>query len=233
MGLSATDFARIRLLGHPVLCVDTCSVLDIMRDATRPETDLNSLGAAIDLVDKAANGELVILIAQQVDVELGQHLTNIQKQADDAIKKHCALAKQVDDVAQLFGVAGIVDTSHLPGHVARARAIVDKLIAEGIPALGDQQITSLAFQRESVGRAPGGPGKQAMKDCVVVETYLEAAQSLRAATFAEPIVFVSSNTKDYCQASTRKLALDLRTDFGAVVMEYAPNWAAARHSLGL
>ena len=72
-----------------------------------------------------------------------------------------------------------------------------------------------------------------MKDCVIVEAYLEVAGQLRGAGLAAPIVFTSSNTKEYFAPNTRHLQSDIATDLGGVGVEYAPNFGAARHSLGL
>lgn len=72
-----------------------------------------------------------------------------------------------------------------------------------------------------------------MKDCVIVEAYLEVAQHLRAAGLDKPIVFTSSNTKEYFEPNTRHLPADIASDLRAVGMEYAPNFGAAKHFLDL
>ena len=72
-----------------------------------------------------------------------------------------------------------------------------------------------------------------MKDCVVVEAYLEAARQLRSAGLTAPIVFASSNTKEYHAPNTSHLQPGIASDFGAVPMEYAPSFGAAKRFLGL
>ena len=72
-----------------------------------------------------------------------------------------------------------------------------------------------------------------MKDCVVIGTYLAAASELRAAGHAAPIVFCSSNVKDYAEANRIALKPDLLADFNAVSMRYAPNMIRARRMMGL
>lgn len=72
-----------------------------------------------------------------------------------------------------------------------------------------------------------------MKDCVIVEAYIETASQLRASGMTSPMVFASSNIKEYFAPSTRHLQEDIADDFAAVGIEYAPNWGAAKHSLGL
>ena len=72
-----------------------------------------------------------------------------------------------------------------------------------------------------------------MKDCVIVEAYIEVASQLRAAGMTAPIVFASSNTREYFAPNTRHLQGDIAQDLGAVGVEFAPNFAAAKHNLGL
>jgi hypothetical protein len=70
-----------------------------------------------------------------------------------------------------------------------------------------------------------------MKDCVFVETYLDAAAGLRAEGFSEPVVFVSSNVTDYTGEGRRILVADLAAEFVQLKLEYAPNLPAAKHFL--
>jgi hypothetical protein len=42
------DFARLAALGAPILCFDTCTVLDIMRDPTRETVRDHEQLAAVD-----------------------------------------------------------------------------------------------------------------------------------------------------------------------------------------
>ena len=72
-----------------------------------------------------------------------------------------------------------------------------------------------------------------MKDCVIVETYLEVARRLRAAGSDAPIAFASSNTNDYYAAGSSHVADDLAQDLQAVRVEYAPGFGAAAHVLGI
>jgi len=38
-----------------------------------------------------------------------------------------------------------------------------------------------------------------VKDCTILEEYLEVSRQVRQAGFAKKLVFCTSNTKDYCQ----------------------------------
>jgi hypothetical protein len=72
-----------------------------------------------------------------------------------------------------------------------------------------------------------------MKDCVVIETYLDVVSALRVAGLASRIVFASSNTADYANEQHGVLNADLQAEFTPLNIQYAPNLAAAKHWLGL
>ena len=66
----------------------------------------------------------------------------------------------------------------------------------------------------------------------MIETYLDVVRQLRNARLAAPIVFVSSNIKDYAEETGVRLRTDLAEEFAALNLEFAPNLAAAKHLLG-
>lgn len=172
-------------------------------------------------------------MADQVAIELAVNLANVQEEAEKALNKFKAQARRIHEVAAVFGAGGMLHTNHLDGHVGRARAILDqwRMTARKLPS--NPGVAGRAFTRVNAPRTPARKGKESMKDCVVVESYLEAAQQLRSAGFLLPIVFASSNTKEYHALGTSRLQADIAADFAAVSMEFAPNFGAARHSLGL
>lgn len=71
--MQAADIARIVALGAPVLCVDTCTILDLIRDPTRKTVKAHERQASLDLLTAVAGGQdLVVLLAEQVMVEFDQ-----------------------------------------------------------------------------------------------------------------------------------------------------------------
>ncbi len=72
-----------------------------------------------------------------------------------------------------------------------------------------------------------------MKDCVVTETYLDVADNLRSLGLTSPIVFISSNTKDYYSSNIPRLLDDISDDFKKININYAPNFGGAKYLLGV
>lgn len=234
MSLSPEDIANLAILGSPVLCVDTCTLLDVIRDITRETVVLGDVNAGLTLLTTAENSSnLIVLMAQQVTVELATHVESVEQEAQSGLAKFQSQAQRIHDVAVAYGAQGILETNHLNGHVSRAKTLLDRWQSIALVVPQNDDVTKRAFRRVNEPRTPARRGKESMKDCVIVEAYIEAASQFRAAGLTAPIVFASSNTKEYYAPNTRHLQIDIAADLGTVGMEYAPNFGAAKHILGL
>lgn len=215
----------------PILCVDTCSLLDIMRDPTRDTARAHERRAAIDLVELAEAGELTCLIAEQVKLEFDEHDQAIQSEAETKLKKLSEQIMRVGDITAVFGSPQTLDLTHLDEHVTKARKVVERWLDQLQTAAPGDDAHRRAFARVNSNRAPAKRGKESSKDCLVHETYLEAMSQVRAQGFASKIVYVSSNTADYCD-NRSVLKSEIASEFGSLSIDYAPNMAAAKYALG-
>jgi hypothetical protein len=234
MCLPAPLIDRLVGVAAPVLCVDTCTLLDVVRDITRDSVRPADAAAGLRLLSAAEDGgQLAVLLAEQVRQELLTNVEGVQAEAQKALARFKEQVKRMGDVAALFGGNGSILTEPIENHVARARSVLDRWLAVGRDVPHDDTVTGKAFARVNEPRTPARRGKESMKDCVIVETYLDAARRLRAAGLRAAIVFASSNTNDYCGAGSSRLANDLARDFDAVGIEYAPGFSAAAYCLGV
>ena len=87
-----------------------------------------------------------------------------------------------------------------------------------------------AFDRVRFARPPATRAKQSIKDCLIAESYLRLAATLRVGGFTRNMVFATSNTRDF-QQGHQSLHPKLRAEFYSVRLEYSPSWSAARHEL--
>lgn len=226
------DVQAIASAGVPVLCIDTCSILDIMRDPTRETAKPHDRQAAIDLVAAAESGRLICLMAEQVAIEFSDHDQPVQDEAERNLKKVREQVERINNLSAVFGAPGIVDFTHLDDHVGRARAVVGRWLANLGKVMPSPLAPAKAFARVNAGVAPARRGKESSKDCLVYETYLEAVSALRGAGATTSIVFLSSNTNEYLTES-KILKPEIAAEFGAINLSYAPNMSAAKYSLGL
>lgn len=232
MSLSAAEVGELISLGLPILCVDTCTVLDVIRDITREPMRVSDAHAGLKILESAeASGKIVVLVAEQVTLEMAANGQQVRDEAEANLTKFTEQAERIHDLALAFGASGVMSTAHLSGHVGRAQGVLDRWVAVAWKAAQSPDVLGRAFGRVNLARTPARRGKDSMKDCVVVETYLETAQQLRFAGLTSPIVFASSNTKDYRQPASSHLQADIAADFAALSIEYAPNFGAAQHLL--
>jgi hypothetical protein len=226
------DAHAIASAAVPVLCIDTCSILDIMRDPTRDTVRPHDRQAAIDLVIAAEAGNLMCFIAEQVAIEFADHDQSVQDEAERSLRKMRAQIERINKLSAVYGAPGIANLAHLDDHVARARSVVGRLLVKLDKVIPGPSVPAKAFARMNAGIAPGRRGKESSKDCLVYETYLELVAALRGSGVASPIVFLSSNTNEYFTDSGI-LRAPIAVDFGKLSIDYAPNMSAAKHMLGL
>lgn len=234
MSLSAETVDLLAKQQTSILCLDTCAILDLMRDITRETISAANVRNGIALLKHAeANVRLTVLIAEQVSVELADHADEIEKGSGEALERFLAQAERIHAIAELFGAQGTLQISHLSGHAARAREAFNRWERAATPIPQNPGVAGRAWERVRNTRSPAKKGKDSIKDCVVIEAYLEVAGYLRSAGLDAPIVFISSNTKEYYEPGTNRLPADLAADFAAVGMSYAPNFGAALHALDI
>lgn len=229
----AQPFHELASLGLPVLCVDTCTLLDIIRDVTRDAHTAADSDAGLKLLSAAETGRLIVLKAEQVTIEIASNVAHVEKEGQDKLAAHIARVQRVDAVAAVFGSSGSGGVSHLAGHALRVRAVFDRWLATAKDVPSTATVFSRAISRVNEPRVPARKGKDSTKDCIIFESYLDAAAQLRSAGHDAPIVFASSNIREYCPPNSTQLHADFVADIGAVGMEYATSFGWAKHQLGL
>lgn len=221
----------------PVLFADTCSILDLMRDPTRESVLEPDRRAAVALLVAMEDGSrLSGVVAEQVVLEMSENACAVEAETTNAIGSLGKNMMRLDALHGIYGGMGASSVAHLQDHAVRARRIFDRWIAASIhvptPDAGYKRAMDRINQRGEP-RAPARKGKDSIKDCVVIETYLEMAFQLRQAGLASAFVFLSSNTKDYKDSGSRKLRPELEADFGPSNIDYASNYGHALHLLGI
>lgn len=233
MSLLEQEIARLVGLSAPILCLDTCSLLDVMRDPTRDNVYAHEAKLALRLLELVETKlDLVALIAEQVRLEFDEHADAIEQETVQALEKLQHRVERIDAIASAFGGIGKTDLSYLNSHASRARAVANRWIAGATMAPQSPDIPVKALARVNQARTPARKGKDSIKDCVVIETYLDFVGKLRNAGLTTRIVFASSNTKDYRGEPGPHLKADLAAEFAGLNMEYAPNLGAAARLLG-
>lgn len=123
MSLSSQDIAALVTLGSPVLCVDTCTVLDVIRDITRETVILSDVSAGLALLAMAeTDSGLIVLMAEQVTLELANHVAEVEKEALRGLEKFQSQVQRIHDVAVAYGAQGVLQAHHLNEYVSEVVA---------------------------------------------------------------------------------------------------------------
>jgi hypothetical protein len=230
------ELGRIVQANVPVLCLDTCSLLDVIRDPFRDASQPHDARAAVALLQALkAGSRLIGLLADQVQVELDSHLANVVDEAQRGLRKLRVHVTRVDGLVSAFGAAVNTDLSPWNHHVANASNAVQQWIAASAVAPQSAAVPNRAYSRAMRVQAPARKGKDSLQDCVVLETYLEVVGALRQGGLTATVVFLSSNTNDYSESPTKKAQLHpgLVQEFAALNMQFANGHGMARALLGL
>ena len=123
MSLSPADLARLAGGMAPILCADTCSILDILRDPTRETFGAHDAQAALALIAAFANNRAHCLLAEQVRTEFSEHVDQIEQDTAAALGRLEKKLNHVHQLATILGASGALDVSTLQGHAGRGRAV--------------------------------------------------------------------------------------------------------------
>ena len=220
----------------PVLCVDTCAILDILRDPTRKDVHSKNHAAALALLGCAeTEAQLDVRIADLVRTEYLENVEGVRKEAEAGLSRLVSQIAKLNELTELYDSPGHVDTSHWNDHVRQCRHIAERWMAVGetVHGSGSDAVVQNAFARVYQARPPAKRGKDSTKDCVILETYLDFIRKLRAAGRTERIVFLSSNTKEFAASGTGAIKEEIAGEFADIGLEYAPSMVAAKGLLGL
>lgn len=232
--LSISDAAgAICAAPAPVLLMDTCAVVDVIRSPVRHS--IANIEAALKLAEhaRATPKRLYPIIAHVIQDEWSEHSKNEQENLKTEIAKH-------DRSAMLFRraceTAGITDSPmpvefqklDLPSRLFR---IAEALIAESIVLTQDDECGKNAYHRNIRGVPPSRKGA-GLKDCDIVEHYAGLCRQLVSGGFGEKVVLVSSNTNDFCEDKRNALHPVIETEFSSVDFQFSTNLAWARSALG-
>ena len=236
--LSHNDLAvQIKKTVTPVLLLDTCSILDIVRAPTREQVSVHDIKAVHSLLDRATGStrQVSLVVTQQVIKEFEEHLDDVARDCCKAIRKasdsHAGILERIRALSLSNNLPGTVDLPSL-GFPERSRCLAKQVIQASsvLKDRDDRELLDNASFRSIEGRPPAKKGKDSIKDCLIIESYFRLARAVQDNKFSCKMVFITSNKHDYEQ-DHRYLHPDLREEFNLVGLDYSPNWSAARYEI--
>jgi hypothetical protein len=232
---SAEVARRVIAAPAPVLLIDTCALLDLMRDPRRDTFSSENVEAAHRLLRKVEERprSLWLPIVRQVLIELDDNKPFVRIDAEKAIRN---LQETIERVQSIFTAHGLATSAINPKLVDSEFSettvrVVEKFISSALHVTTPRGAERCAFVRIAQNIAPSKKGKQA-KDCLVFESYLMVATHLRAHGFDGSIVFLTTNKNDYSHMPSAAVPHpDLASELTTLNISYATNLLMAERLL--
>ena len=169
----AAAVRRIVAATSPVLCIDTCSLLDLVRDPTRSKFERRHADAALHLVARAEAkpATLTIVLTEQVIKELHANLENVKIEGERSIER----INQSLDFLKAYGLLSSLPTPAInsSAFTSAADRVIQRFVRVAVISKGSVASERRAFGRVSGPRAPAKRGKESVKDCLIIENYLQ------------------------------------------------------------
>ncbi len=228
----STIVASIQLRNVPVLFIDTCAILDILRVPMRQNINFSHLEGAKEIVDKQKQSKISTVITTTIETEYNEHLHNTEielaRHISDLASNNERLINSIESIglSYEFNVKNIYKTE-LP---TKLKEMAEEIIANSYIIEKDDECIKKAFARVETYAAPSRRGKSESKDCVIIEHFLKIASELRQLGFQKKFVFITSNSSDYGKVS--KLNPPLDTEFQNLLIAYCNTfkWAISQIS---
>jgi len=203
----------------PVLFLDTCILLDVVRAPLRNKPDEVRF-AKLFLASAQKNPKTIhLLVASPVQTEWNTHIL-------ERVNECMTAVNACNAVASICGHLALPAVAVLPAGVltmpALLRQLSTDLLATCVTIDNDGIALGRAVDRIIAYRHPvKQPHSKGAKDSVILEHVVEATAQLRNAGFAGICIFVSSNTGDFANPGSTNLHAQLIASFNPLNLQYA------------
>jgi hypothetical protein len=217
---------------RPVLFLDTCDFLDVVRSFEEGENTHAAVASHLLKTLNAEPDQVQLIITSLVRHEWGQNVEVSRKRAAAHLREtherierilacceHVKIAATgpVTDFAQLSLVQGLID-------------LAEELMGRAIHLKQDDSCIERALSRVMEKRRPSHKGE--IKDSIHLEHYLEFSRQLSQARYPKPRLFVSGNKADFWDGPPQVHG-DLKNEFEAVGLQFFGKLDAALGQLGI
>jgi hypothetical protein len=200
--LSLEDICdRIIQAPAPILFIDTCIFLDVLRTPFRDNISSDGIATALKLIELTENTppNVWLVTNETVRGEWHDNVSLVKLELEKEIKKVEARREKLLLSAKLalgqnyeYGQKETLINLH--SHLeSLSRNFLDKCLIAKV----EDTHSVKAMQRVRKCMPPARKGKQEAKDCEILEAFLDISKRVCNAGYDEPICFISSNSDDY------------------------------------
>jgi hypothetical protein len=190
--------AQLRADDRPILFLDTCILLDVIRATYRCLAGCIQSAADLHGMLTAAPPQCALVVASIVSTEWGDNASTVRDEVRAHLVKIQDQARHFHDACNTLGIAVTFGRPFYSGAGLADRLYdLSRLLLDCSLRLDpDAGCTSRGVARVVTKTPPSKQGGE-VKDCVIVEECLELTRQLRAHGFARKCVYCTSNKDDY------------------------------------
>lgn len=219
----ALDQAAAGLIAapRPILFLDTCTLLDIVR---APLRDLAAtVRAGVELRALAAAGTVRLFVQDIVPAEWAENLPAARRDGDAGVRAFAATSQIAADLGQLAPPLPVLPPGTLLNELER---LSRDLLTAAETLDRDHAGMSWAIDRVAAKQKPSS-AKGTVKDGHILGHALRLSALLAAAGYPHARVLVSSNRSDFASAIGTLFHPDIAPDAAAAGLRYAASLEAA------
>jgi hypothetical protein len=230
----AAIVAELLVRPRPVICLDTCDLLDIIQCVAEGRARrLEHVRRLLDTLPLRPD-DAKFVVSYLVHVEWTQ---NQAKVITDVEAKTRTLDQDITEIHRAWQHAGAplpgLPPSYAAGGLPAAlAALAGRVLGWATVLDRDDACVDRALDRVHSKRRPSHAGM--VKDSIHLEHYLELCRQLAASAFPARRVFVSANKADFWEAKNRSdIHPDLAPELATVGLEFFGSLESALGSLGI
>ncbi len=208
----------------PLLFLDTCSILDVLRVPIRRELQIEILNAVATMTKFCDSTPRRIWLVTSALV-ISEFETNVAEVKNE-LKASIEMQARLTHVARVIFPDQRVEATNWGalGLDQRVTTLVNGLVDRLVVFDGSPKSKLRAGARVTSAEPPSGRGKdQQYKDCVIFEAFLELVSAARSQGFKSRAIFVTAD-KGYGKQPGHPR---IKRDLDAVSAEYVPDLAWA------
>ena len=202
MFLSLEDICnRIIQAPAPILFMDTCIFLDVLRTPFRDNISTEGIATTLKLIEltEKTPPNVWLVTNETVKGEWDDNVSLVKLELEKEIKKVEARREKLLLSAKMtlgnnyeYGQKDTLINLHT--HLeSLSRNFLDKCLIARVEDIHSVK----AMQRVRKCIPPARKGKQEAKDCEILEAFLDISNRVCGAEYDKPICFISSNGDDY------------------------------------
>lgn len=216
----------------PLIFLDTCTILNVINALHLMSIPEKYIEHANQLIGLQKKGLIWLTTSENVTEEYSDNIDQVSKTAEKSISDITRHVKVMQSFANTLTSTSNVATEFSSYRLhSHAKSVADNLlnVCSIVKRKPDYSVRAMARVRKNLAPARQGGGEA--KDCEIIECFYDLANSLRNRNFKSPIIFLTSNTKDY--GKTKELKPPIDTEFTAIKAEYANYIDHALHLCGI